>query len=127
MSPLDRFDEHTDKETPNVKASRNMKKSGNLNLELLKSNHIGNFLEAPKQSPESESPPPLAPPEEKPKERLSAKDRWAKGKAILRGGERESQKSQHSTASGGSTGSAGQQTPASISNTVPRYILSSYS
>ena len=56
------------------------------------------------------------------KERVSAKDRWAKGKAILKGGERESQKSQHSAASGGSSGSAGPQTSAvSVPNMVPRY------
>ena len=56
------------------------------------------------------------------KEQVSAKDRWAKGKAILKGGERESQKSQHSAASGGSIGSAGPQTSAvAVPNMVPRF------
>ena len=56
------------------------------------------------------------------KEKVSAKDRWAKGKAILKGGERESQKSQHSAASGGSSGSAGPQTSAvAVPNMVPRF------
>ena len=89
--------------------------------------HIsGQFLDTPKQSPDSEIPPPLTQNEEKDtkevKERVSAKDRWAKGKAILKGGERESQKSQYSAASGGSSGSAGPQTSAvTLPNMVPRF------
>ena len=87
---------------------RNANKYGNLVIEpeALKTNHNGQFLETPKQSPDSEFPPPLVQHEEKEsnkvKEKVSAKDRWVKGKAILKGGEREFQKSQHSAASGGS-------------------------
>ena len=92
----------------------------------MKINHSGQFLETQKQSPDTEIPPPLAQNEEKDtkelKEKVSAKDRWAKGKAILKGGERESQKSQHSAASGGSSGSAGPQTSAvAVPNMVPRF------
>jgi len=121
-----RFEEHLDKDmSPNKVKSA--KKSGNLFIEqeALKSNHTGQFLETPKQSPEAEFPPAIAQHEDKDnkevKEKISAKDRWAKGKAILKGGERESQKSQHSAASGGSSGSPGPTVPAmAVPNMIPR-------
>ena len=119
-----RFEAHLDKDLSANKV-RNAKKSGNLVIEqeAQKSNHSGQFLETPKQSPESEFPPTLPQHEEKEvKEKLSAKDRWAKGRAILKGGERESQKSQHSAASGGSNGSQGPPAPSvTVPNMVPRY------
>jgi len=126
ISDPERFEEHLDKDmSPNKVKSA--KKSGNLFIEqeALKSNHTGQFLETPKQSPEAEFPPAIAQHEDKDnkevKEKISAKDRWAKGKAILKGGERESQKSQHSAASGGSSGSPGPTVPAmAVPNMIPR-------
>ena len=121
-----RFEDPLDKDQPAHK-SRNAKKSANLILdqEAMKINHTGQFLETPKQSPDSEIPPPLAQNEEKDtkevKGKVSARERWAKGKTILKGGERESQKSQHSAASGGSSGSPGPQTSAvTMPNMVQR-------
>ena len=123
-----RFEDHLDKDLSANKV-RNVKKSGNLviDTEPLKLNHSGQFLETPKQSPESEIPPPRVQHEENDtkevKEKVSAKDRWTKGKAILKGGERESQKSQHSAASGGSGGSQGPQPPAvAVPSMIPRFV-----
>jgi len=117
ISDPERFEDHNEREQQSTKG-KSAKKSGNLTLgaETLKPNHLGNLLDTPKQSPESETPPgnPLVPKDEKEvKERLSAKDRWARGKAMLKGGERESQKS------GGSSGSGSMPT-APVPNMVPR-------
>jgi len=126
-SDHDRSEDHLDKEV-SANKNRQAKKSGALlDQEPLRLNHSGQFLETPQQSPESEHPPPLVQHEENDtkevKERLSAKERWARGKAILKGGERESQKSQHSATSGGSNGSQGPppQVPGvAVPSMVPR-------
>ena len=104
-------------EEGHTKARTGSKKSANLviDLENIKVNgtntvQSGQFLETPKQSPEVEPPIPSIVTESDGKEkqeRLSARDRWARGKAIIRG-EIESQKSGGSSGSGGAQVARGQ-------------------